>query len=167
MNFEENHRLIRVLHYVSRVRIRSFSGPYFPRIRTTKTPNTNTFYAVLEMKIIWKSFSLFFSIFQCLSLLLSSSLPLFLSFSINENNTRHLESNSGKASKELLSKFVYYKKNLFISFLILFCHITQSKLDSLILRAESRGENCNMFLEGDSLTHCAWTVNLYLNVSLI
>ena len=66
------------LHYVKGVRIRSFSGPYFPafglnterysvsfriqseyrKIRTRITPNTDTFYAVL-ISIIWYLFHSF------------------------------------------------------------------------------------------------------------
>ena len=52
-------------HCVKNVRIRSFSGPYFPafglnsriqsecgKIRTRKTPNTDTFYAMKRFKKI-------------------------------------------------------------------------------------------------------------------
>ena len=66
------------LHFVKSVRIRSFSGPYFPafglnteiysvslriqfecgKIRTRKTPNTDTFYAVLRLRIVKKYLTL-------------------------------------------------------------------------------------------------------------
>ena len=43
------------MHSVKNVRIRSFSGPYFAafglNIQTRKTPNTDTFYAVVKMSI--------------------------------------------------------------------------------------------------------------------
>ena len=43
-------------HCVKSVRIRSFSEPYFPafweKIRTRKTPNTDTFHAVKAIKVI-------------------------------------------------------------------------------------------------------------------
>ena len=53
------------LHCVKSTRIRNFSGPYFPtetysvslrihsecgKIRTRKTPNTDTFYAALDLR---------------------------------------------------------------------------------------------------------------------
>ena len=50
--------LYAIIHCVKRVRIRSFSGPYFPAFEylsilspneTRKTPNTDTFYAVILM----------------------------------------------------------------------------------------------------------------------
>ena len=64
------------LHYVKSVRIRSFSGPYFPafglnmdsygvslciqskcgKIGTRKTPNMDTFHAVLSFKLLFDNY---------------------------------------------------------------------------------------------------------------
>ena len=42
---------VSILHCVKRVRIRSYSGPYFSRMRTRITPNTDSFYTVLTIRI--------------------------------------------------------------------------------------------------------------------
>ena len=53
-------KFMKAIHYVKIVRIRSFSGPYFPafglniqseygKIRTRKTPNMDTFQEVTEL----------------------------------------------------------------------------------------------------------------------
>ena len=55
---------INLFHYVKSARIQSFSGPYFPvfglyterffgKMRTRKTPNTDTFHTVFSSEWIW------------------------------------------------------------------------------------------------------------------
>ena len=46
------------IHWVKSVRIWSFSGPYFPEIRTRKTLNTDIFHAVTETNFFLSSTSM-------------------------------------------------------------------------------------------------------------
>ena len=82
-------------HYGKNVSFRSFSGPHFPafgryiqskcgKIRTRKTPNTDTFHVVLRATLCLSlPLSLCLSLSLCLCLCLSLSLCLCLSLCLS------------------------------------------------------------------------------------